>query len=62
MESLLQDDQKPAPICSDEVFVRRVYLDVAGRIPTVKEVVNFIEDKNKSKRKLLIDQLLESNN
>ncbi len=46
-------------LCSDAVFVRRVYLDVIGRLPTAKEAREFIQDPDaKSKRRLLIDRLL----
>ena len=47
-------------LCSDAVFVRRVYLDVIGRLPGAKEARQFIEDPDtKNKRSLLIDRLLE---
>jgi hypothetical protein len=44
----------------DEVFLRRVYLDVAGRIPTVPEARQFLSDQTPEKRGLLIDRLLDS--
>jgi hypothetical protein len=47
-------------LCSDAVFVRRVYLDVIGTLPTAKEARDFILDPDtKNKRHKLIDQLLE---
>jgi hypothetical protein len=46
-------------LCSDAVFVRRIYLDVIGTLPTAEEARTFIEDDTESKRALLIDQLLE---
>jgi len=47
-------------ICSDAVFVRRVYLDVIGTLPTAKEARDFIEDPDaRNKRRRLIDRLLE---
>ncbi|MCX8156900.1 MAG: DUF1549 and DUF1553 domain-containing protein [Verrucomicrobiae bacterium] len=49
----------PAPPCSDAVFVRRVYLDVIGTLPTALEAREFLLDRNPNKRKLLIDRLLE---
>lgn len=50
---------KPA-LCSDEVFVRRAYLDVIGTLPSAKEAREFIEDPDtKDKRGRLIDRLLE---
>jgi len=46
-------------LCSDAVFVRRVYLDLLGTLPTAKEARDFIENKDeKNKRQLLVDQLL----
>jgi hypothetical protein len=45
--------------CSDAVFLRRVYLDVIGTLPTAQEAVKFLEDKATDKRAALIDQLLE---
>ena len=49
----------PSELCSDEVFVRRLYLDITGMLPTVEESSSFIADTNKDKRSKLIDQLLE---
>lgn len=46
-------------LCSDSVFVRRVYLDVIGTVPTAKEAREFIRDSSPNKRQLLIDRLLE---
>jgi len=49
----------PARLCSDEVFVRRVYLDVIGTLPTLQEVKEFLADESDEKRRALIDHLLE---
>jgi hypothetical protein len=47
-------------LCSDAVFVRRVYLDVLGTLPTATEARDFILDPDaQNKRRLLIDHLLE---
>lgn len=46
--------------CNDEQFVRRVYLDIAGRIPSHDEAVSFIKNPAKDKRAKLIDMLLDS--
>ena len=43
---------------NDETFVRRVYLDLAGRIPTSDEALRFIASKQGDKRSALIDELL----
>ena len=46
-------------LCSDMVFVRRVYLDVIGTLPTAAEAKAFIQDPDTAnKRRLLIDRLL----
>lgn len=49
---------RPAQICSDGVFVRRVYLDVIGTLPTAEEARQFIDDPSPDKRARLIDALL----
>ncbi|MEM9296762.1 MAG: DUF1549 domain-containing protein [Bacteroidota bacterium] len=48
------------PKLSDEAFVRRIYLDICGRIPTYKEALRFLDSKNLTKRSELIDELLKS--
>jgi len=49
----------PAAPATDAVFVRRVYLDVIGTLPTADEARAFLADTNPQKRRLLIDRLLE---
>lgn len=49
----------PSGVCSDEVFVRRVYLDVLGILPTPAEVDRFLADASPDKRGLLINELLD---
>jgi hypothetical protein len=44
----------------DDLFVRRVYLDIAGRIPTREEFLRFAESARPDKREALIDELLLS--
>lgn len=51
---------QPNPIASDEVFLRRVYLDVAGRIPSLAEANKFLDSTEPQKREDLIDELLSS--
>lgn len=48
------------PPLSDEQFVRRVYLDIAGRIPNHEETTKFLSSAGQDKRMKLIDALLES--
>ena len=49
----------PSELCTDEVFVRRLYLDITGLLPTVEESAAFLADTSTDKRSKLIDQLLE---
>lgn len=51
---------KPSRDCTDREYLRRVYLDIAGRIPTVAEVERFEQDKAADKRVRLVDALLQS--
>ncbi len=48
------------PMCDDHTFVRRIYLDVIGRIPTTRETEAFLSDKSSGRRASLIDKLLAS--
>ncbi len=48
----------PADVCSDEVFVRRAFLDVIGTIPTAAEAKEFLANQAPDKRAELIEQLL----
>ncbi len=49
----------PAEVCSDEVFLRRAYIDTLGVLPTVEEARTFLSDTGPEKRGALIDQLLQ---
>ena len=57
-QKLDQAGVTPAEITTDEQFVRRVYLDLAGRIPTANERLAFVEDQQTDKRDRLVDMLL----
>ena len=48
------------PPVSDETFLRRIYLDVIGRIPTLAESLAFLDNSDPDKRAKLIQQLLAS--
>ncbi len=49
----------PAALASDAEFLRRVYLDLAGRIPSVAEARDFLEDPSPERRQQLVDRLLD---
>jgi hypothetical protein len=47
-------------VCDDSTFVRRIYLDLAGRIPTRRETASFLASSSPNKRTTLVDKLLAS--
>ena len=49
----------PSEICPDREFVRRVYLDTIGILPTPEEVASFLNDPAADRRAKLIDRLLK---
>ena len=48
---------EPAP---DHTFLRRVYIDIIGRSPTVAEAKKFLDDPSTEKRLTLVNELLEN--
>jgi hypothetical protein len=48
----------PSGMCSDEVFLRRVSLDITGTLPTREQYDAFMADQDTNKRAKLVDQLL----
>jgi len=50
----------PAKICDDSTYLRRVSLDIAGRLPTGKETDAFLKETDPNKRDLLVERLLRS--
>lgn len=57
---LKKNNLKPNAPIDDETFIRRAYLDIAGRIPTIEEAENFNGSTYERKREQLITDLLES--
>ncbi|MCA9157473.1 MAG: DUF1549 domain-containing protein [Planctomycetales bacterium] len=51
---------EPAQRCSDTEFVRRLMLDLSGRVPTLPELESFLADERPDKRQRLVDGLLTS--
>ena len=60
LDGLNKAGLKPNAPATDEVFLRRIYLDVIGRIPTADEARRFLDDTSPDKRTQLIDTLLKS--
>lgn len=50
---------RPSEVVSDEIFLRRVHVDLIGRLPSVEEGRRFLESNAPDKRAKLVDQLLE---
>ncbi len=50
---------QPSPVANDSMFLRRVFLDTIGTLPTSSEVRSFLADNDPDKRRKLIDALLE---
>jgi hypothetical protein len=50
----------PSEVSSDAEFVRRLYLDLCGSLPTPKQVEEFVAEKDPKKRDKLVDRLLET--
>jgi hypothetical protein len=50
----------PSDLCSDSEFIRRVTVDLCGRLPTVDETRTFLADGAKDRRSKVIDRLLDS--
>lgn len=64
VDSLVNDKLKklritPSEICSDEEFLRRVYLDIAGILPTREEYDRFMTSQEADKRGNLVEELLD---
>jgi len=59
-ESWKQSRIKPAAQAEDRTWCRRIYLDLAGRIPTTTELDDFLGSRSKTKRSALVDRLLQS--
>lgn len=60
LEPLVAENIKPAPLCDDATFFRRVNLILAGRLAAPSEVEAFLADASPAKRARLIDEVLAS--
>lgn len=49
----------PSELCTDAEFLRRAQLDLIGKLPSVDEARNFLEDKRADRRALLVRRLTE---
>src|SRR5262249_32853303 len=51
-------DVQPAAVADDAEFFRRVSLDLVGRIPSITEIRDFLDDDRPDKRQLWVDRML----
>lgn len=49
----------PSELCTDEKFLRRVFIDITGTLPSAEEHEKFLADTDPQKREKVIDQLLQ---
>jgi hypothetical protein len=59
-EGYTENKVTPAPLTDDATFLRRVYLDLTGKVPPVTEVYRFLGSKDPDKRARLVDDLLHT--
>ncbi len=57
---LKREGLEPSKQTNDTEFLRRIYLDMTGRIPTPEEVLDFVDDAAPNKRSKKIDELIGS--
>jgi len=50
----------PSAVCDDSTFIRRVSLDIAGRLPTTDEIAQFQQDSSPTRRDQVVERLLMS--
>jgi hypothetical protein len=60
IDSRIRSEQASfSPPCDDAEFLRRVYLDITGHIPSVEKAAAFLDNRDSNKRAKLIDELLD---
>jgi hypothetical protein len=59
-QRLQEEKVKPSPLADDAEFLRRVCLDLTGKVPTAERAAAFLSDTDPHKRARLIDELLAS--
>lgn len=58
-QSWQQHDVQPGPVATDEEWLRRTYLTFAGRIPTVQETEQFLQEQGPRKKSRVLNSLLD---
>ena len=52
-------DVKPAALADDAEYFRRMHLDLAGRVPSIIEIRDFLDDTRPEKRRLWVERILQ---
>jgi len=60
LKDLRVKNLQPNPVVADDIFLRRAYIKIIGRIPTHQEATTFLHDGSRDKRAKLIDKLVYS--
>lgn len=60
MQKWMKLGLQPSPVCDDPTFLRRVTVDLCGRLPTTDETRMFLANMDTNKREQLVDRLLNS--
>jgi hypothetical protein len=58
-EAWKDNEVSPSPVADDHEWLRRLYLDVVGHVPSLEDIEAFAADKDKAKRTKVIDKLLD---
>ncbi len=59
LEHMAQKGVPPAPLTDEAEFLRRVYLDLAGCIPSIIDARDFLDDTRPNKRRIWVDMILD---
>ena len=59
IERMAKESVSPAPLTDDAAFLRRVYLDLAGCIPSIIDARDFLDDTRPNKRHIWVDLILD---
>jgi hypothetical protein len=58
-ERMAKESASPAPLTDDAAFLRRIYLDLAGCIPSIIDARDFLDDSRPNKRRIWTDLILD---
>ncbi|MCA8986965.1 MAG: DUF1553 domain-containing protein [Planctomycetaceae bacterium] len=56
---LMKLRMNPSGLCSDDIFLRRVYIDLIGQVPSPEELQAFLADQSPDKRAKVVDVLIQ---